>query len=122
LGVCLGHQCIATVYGGQVRRARLLMHGKTSPIVHDGQGLFSGLASPMTAMRYHSLAVERDTLPECLTVSARDPLGEIMGLRHRALPIEGVQFHPESFMTPEGLALLRNFLQQRPLPAQPRDG
>jgi len=111
LGVCLGHQCIGEVYGGRVGRAPYVMHGKTSKIHHDGKGVFRGLPSPMEAARYHSLAVFEDRLPSCLEVSARTEDGMIMGVRHRSYPVEGIQFHPESFMTPQGLPLLRNFLE-----------
>jgi len=110
LGVCLGHQAIGQAFGGRVIHARTLMHGKTSPIEHSGAGVFSGLPSPFTATRYHSLAVERETLPACLEVTAWTADGEIMGLRHRDLAIEGVQFHPESILTEHGHAMLRNFL------------
>jgi anthranilate synthase/aminodeoxychorismate synthase-like glutamine amidotransferase len=110
LGVCLGHQCIGQGFGGRVVPARALMHGKTSPVWHDGRGVFAGLPSPFDGMRYHSLAVARDGLPAALAVSAWTEDGEIMGLRHRELQVEGVQFHPESILTVEGLALLRNFL------------
>lgn len=110
LGVCLGHQAMGEAFGGRTIRAQRLMHGKTSPITHDGRGIFRGLPSPFDAMRYHSLVVEEETLPGCLEISARSDTGELMGLRHRELPIEGVQFHPESIMTPDGVALLKNFL------------
>jgi para-aminobenzoate synthetase component 2 len=110
LGVCLGHQCIGEAFGGKVVRAGRLMHGKTSPVMHDGKSIFGGLENPFEAMRYHSLLVEQKTIPECLEVSARTAEGEVMGLRHRSYPIEGVQFHPESIGTPEGKNLLRNFL------------
>ena len=110
LGVCLGHQCIGEAFGGKIVRAARLMHGKTSPIIHDGRTIFAGLSNPFEAMRYHSLLVEPKSLPECLEVSARTAEGEIMGLRHKRFPIEGVQFHPESIGTPEGKGLLRNFL------------
>jgi anthranilate synthase/aminodeoxychorismate synthase-like glutamine amidotransferase len=110
LGVCLGHQCIGAAYGGKVVRAGRLMHGKTSPILHDGRGVFAGLPSPFEATRYHSLLVERASLPACLAVSAETAEGEIMGLRHRSHPVEGVQFHPESVLTRAGKALLRNFV------------
>lgn len=110
LGVCLGHQSIGQVYGGRVVRAPRLMHGRTSPIEHDGRGVFAGLPSPFTATRYHSLVVERETLPPCLEISAWTAEGEIMGLRHRELPVEGVQFHPESFLTEHGHRMLRNWL------------
>ena len=111
LGVCLGHQAIGQAYGGKVVHAKTLMHGKTSLIHHAGQGVFTGLPSPFTATRYHSLAVERDSLPECLEVTAWTEDGEIMGLRHRALAVEGVQFHPEAILTEHGHALLGNFLR-----------
>ena len=110
LGVCLGHQSLGAAFGGRVVRATRLMHGKTSAISHDGRGVFTGLPSPFEAMRYHSLVVEEEGLPACLEISARSERGELMGLRHRTLPIEGVQFHPESIMTPHGVALLRNFI------------
>lgn len=110
LGVCLGHQSIGQVFGGDVVRADKLMHGKTSDIYHDGRGIFEGLPSPYTATRYHSLIVRRDTLPDCLEISAETKEGEIMGLRHKEYPIEGVQFHPESIITDHGHQLLRNFL------------
>ncbi|HTT75732.1 MAG TPA: aminodeoxychorismate/anthranilate synthase component II [Candidatus Binataceae bacterium] len=110
LGVCLGHQCMAEAFGGKVVRAARLMHGKTSPVIHDGKGVFAGLSNPFEAMRYHSLIVEHLRIPQCLEVSARTAEGEIMGLRHRDYPIEGVQFHPESIGTPAGKALLQNFL------------
>ncbi|HYK65843.1 MAG TPA: aminodeoxychorismate/anthranilate synthase component II [Patescibacteria group bacterium] len=110
LGVCLGHQCIAEAFAGSVVRAERLMHGKTSPIIHDGKTIFAGLESPFEAMRYHSLLVDAKSLPECLMVSARTAEGEIMGLRHQTLKVEGVQFHPESIGTPQGKDLLRNFL------------
>jgi len=110
LGVCLGHQSITAVFGGRVVRNWRLMHGKTSLIEHDGAGVFAGLSRPMEVGRYHSLVAEPGTLPEDLTVTARTAEGEIMGIRHRTLDVEGVQFHPESVLTPEGPALLRNFL------------
>jgi anthranilate synthase component 2 len=110
LGVCLGHQAIGQAFGGQVVRAKSLMHGKTSAIEHTGAGVFAGLPNPLTATRYHSLAVRRETLPACLEVSAWTADGEIMGLRHKALPVEGVQFHPESIATEHGHEMLRNFL------------
>jgi len=116
LGVCLGHQCIGAAYGGRIVRAARLMHGRTSPIHHDGQTLFAGLANPFEATRYHSLLIERESLPACLAVSAETAEGEIMGVRHRTHPVEGVQFHPESILTLAGKALLRNFLAQ-PVPA-----
>jgi anthranilate synthase/aminodeoxychorismate synthase-like glutamine amidotransferase len=111
LGVCLGHQCIGEVYGGEVVRADRLMHGKTSPIIHHGQGVFKDLPSPFEATRYHSLIVKRDTLPDVLEITAETAEGEIMGLRHKTLPIHGVQFHPESILTTEGKRLLKNFLE-----------
>ena len=110
LGVCLGHQAIGQAFGGDVVRAKTLMHGKTSPIEHGGQSLFAGLPTPFTATRYHSLAVRRDTLPDVLEVTAWTADGEIMGLRHRTRPIHGVQFHPESIATEHGHAMLANFL------------
>jgi anthranilate synthase component 2 len=112
LGVCLGHQAMGQAYGGKVVRARTLMHGKTSPIAHTGVGVFTGLPTPFEATRYHSLAVERASLPDCLEVTAWTVDGEIMGLRHKSLPVEGVQFHPESIATEHGQAMLRNFLVQ----------
>jgi anthranilate synthase/aminodeoxychorismate synthase-like glutamine amidotransferase len=112
LGVCLGHQALGAVFGGRVIRAPRLMHGKTSLIYHDGKDLFQGLPSPFEATRYHSLIVERETLPDCLQVSAQTAVGEIMGLRHREYAVYGVQFHPESIMTSQGLNLLQNFLKR----------
>ncbi|UQZ84934.1 Aminodeoxychorismate/anthranilate synthase component 2 [Paenibacillus konkukensis] len=112
LGVCLGHQSIGQAFGGEVIRAERLMHGKTSPIYHDGKTLFKGLPSPFTATRYHSLIVKRETLPDCLEISAETSEGEIMGLRHKEYAIEGVQFHPESIITDHGLTILRNFLNE----------
>jgi anthranilate synthase component 2 len=109
-GVCLGHQAMGQAFGGEVIRAKSLMHGKTSPIEHDGRGVFKGLPSPFTATRYHSLAVRRETLPEALEVTAWTADGEIMGLAHRSRPIHGVQFHPESIATEHGHDLLSNFL------------
>lgn len=109
LGVCLGHQAIGQAFGGKVVRAERRMHGRTSPIEHDGRGVFTDLPSPFVATRYHSLLVERATLPACLVVSAWTAEGEIMGLRHESLPIEGVQFHPESILTTHGKALLANW-------------
>jgi anthranilate synthase/aminodeoxychorismate synthase-like glutamine amidotransferase len=111
LGVCLGHQSIGQVYGGDVVRAGRLMHGKTSPILHQGTGVFRGLPSPFEATRYHSLLVKRETFPACLQITAETQEGEIMGLRHREYPIHGVQFHPESILTLEGKKLLKNFLE-----------
>jgi anthranilate synthase component II len=110
LGVCLGHQALGQAFGGRVVRAPTLMHGKTSPIHHDGRTVFAGLPDPFTATRYHSLIVDRDSVPECLEVSAWTVGGIVMGLRHRTLPLEGVQFHPESILTTSGKDLLRNFL------------
>lgn len=112
LGVCLGHQSIGQVFGGDVIRAERLMHGKTSAIYHDGKGVFQGLPSPFTATRYHSLIVKKETLPDCLEISAHTAEGEIMGLRHKEYPIEGVQFHPESIITDHGHQMLRNFLKE----------
>jgi len=111
LGVCLGHQSIAAVFGGQIVGARRLMHGKTSTITCDAEGVFKGLVKPFQAMRYHSLAVERDTLPDCLKITAESDDGEIMGIRHTAHATEGIQFHPESIMTTVGKRLLRNFVK-----------
>ncbi|MBE7443953.1 MAG: aminodeoxychorismate/anthranilate synthase component II [Planctomycetia bacterium] len=110
LGVCLGHQCIAHTYGAAVVRARRLMHGKTSMISHDGKTIYKGLSNPFEATRYHSLIVKEDTLPDCLEVTARADNDEIMGIRHKEHLLEGVQFHPESFLTEEGPKLLKNFL------------
>ncbi len=110
LGVCLGHQCIAYTYGADVVRARRLMHGKTSMIKHDGKTIYKGLPNPFVATRYHSLIVKEDTLPDFLEVTARADDDEIMGIRHKEYPLEGVQFHPESFLTEEGPRLLKNFL------------
>lgn len=110
LGVCLGHQCIGHVFGGDVVRAGRLMHGKTSPILHNSEGLFAGLPNPFEATRYHSLLVKRETFPEALQITAETAEGEVMGLRHKEYPIHGVQFHPESILTLEGKKLLRNFL------------
>ncbi|BCU80307.1 glutamine amidotransferase [Polycladomyces abyssicola] len=119
LGVCLGHQIIAQAFGGRVVHARRLMHGKTSPVYHDGQTLFRGLPSPFQAMRYHSLVVERDSLPPQFEISAWTAEGEVMAIRHRQYPVEGVQFHPESILTEHGLSLLLQFLDtylRRPAP------
>jgi len=110
LGVCLGHQAIGEAFGGTVIRAGRIMHGKTSPMEHDGKGVFTGLPNPFDGMRYHSLVVQDSDLPDCLEVSCRSDQGELMGLRHKELAVEGVQFHPESIMTPAGIRLLRNFL------------
>ena len=111
LGVCLGHQSIGEAFGGQVIRAGRVMHGKTSPMFHDGKGVFSGLENPFEGMRYHSLVVEESTLPDCLEATAHTDQGELMGLRHKTLAVEGVQFHPESIMTKAGIVLLHNFLR-----------
>jgi len=111
LGVCLGHQSIGQAFGGRIVRAARLMHGKTSPIFHDGRELFAGLPNPFDATRYHSLLVENSTFPECLEITAWTEEDEIMGLRHRELPIWGVQFHPESILTVTGMDMLRNFLE-----------
>ncbi len=112
LGVCLGHQAIAAAFGGRIVAAKSLMHGKTSHVTTDGRSIFKGIKQPFVAMRYHSLAVSREHLPDCLEVTAESEDGEIMGLRHRAHPTEGLQFHPESIMTTVGKRLLRNFLKQ----------
>ncbi|AZN38937.1 aminodeoxychorismate/anthranilate synthase component II [Paenibacillus albus] len=112
-GVCLGHQAIGQAFGGDVVRAEKLMHGKTSQILHDGRTIFEGIPSPYTATRYHSLIVKKETLPDCLEISAETEEGEIMGLRHKEYMIEGVQFHPESIITENGHKLLRNFLNMR---------
>jgi anthranilate synthase/aminodeoxychorismate synthase-like glutamine amidotransferase len=114
LGVCLGHQCIGEVFGGEIVRAPALFHGKTSMIYHDGKTIFRGLPHPFEATRYHSLVIRRETLPGCLELSAETDDGVIMGVRHRELLIEGVQFHPESILTREGKKLLANFLSQAP--------
>ncbi len=111
LGVCLGHQSIGVAFGGRVVRAARLMHGKTSMIRHDGRSIYRGLPNPFEAMRYHSLIVDKATLPECMVTTAWSEQHELMGIRHKRLPVEGVQFHPESIMTPEGINLLRNFLE-----------
>ncbi|HLB23945.1 MAG TPA: aminodeoxychorismate/anthranilate synthase component II [Dehalococcoidia bacterium] len=113
LGVCLGHQCIGEVFGGIVEGAGEILHGKVSKITHDGKGVFAGLASPIEATRYHSLAIRPDSVPAVLEVSAHSESGVIMGVRHRELAVEGVQFHPESILTPDGHTLLRNFLAMR---------
>ncbi|MEC4568911.1 aminodeoxychorismate/anthranilate synthase component II [Paenibacillus sp. CMAA1739] len=112
-GVCLGHQAIGQAFGGKVIRADRLMHGKTSPILHHNTSVFEGLPSPFTATRYHSLLVERESLPECLEITAETAEGEIMGLRHKEFAVEGVQFHPESIITDYGHQLLRNFLKRK---------
>ena len=113
-GVCLGHQCIGEVFGGIVEGAGEILHGKVSTITHDGEGVFAGIASPITATRYHSLAIRRDSVPDVLEVSATSESGIIMGVRHKTLAVEGVQFHPESILTPAGHAILRNFLTMTP--------
>lgn len=110
LGVCLGHQSIGEAFGGQTVRAARTMHGKTSTITHDRKGVFTNLPNPFEAMRYHSLVVADNNFPDCLEITARSEIGELMGLRHKELPIEGVQFHPESIMTPAGATLLKNFI------------
>lgn len=109
LGICLGHQSIGEAFGGKTVRAGRIMHGKTSPIHHDGKSVFEGLDKPFDGMRYHSLVIEEETIPDCLTVTARTDQGELMGVRHKTLAVEGVQFHPESIMTRAGIALLENF-------------
>jgi anthranilate synthase/aminodeoxychorismate synthase-like glutamine amidotransferase len=111
LGVCLGHQAIGQAFGGTIARAKRVMHGKVSSIRHDGKGVFAGLPADFDATRYHSLAVARDSLPQCLEISAESEEGEIMGLRHRSLAVEGVQFHPEALLTEHGHAMLKNFLE-----------
>jgi anthranilate synthase component II len=110
LGVCLGHQAIGQAFGGRIVRAQRVMHGKLSPVTHDGRGVFAGLPSPFTVTRYHSLAIERSTCPACLEISATADDGEIMGVRHREFAVEGAQFHPEAILTEHGHALLANFL------------
>ena len=112
LGVCLGHQCIGYSYGGRVVQADRIMHGKSSEIQHNGSGVFAGLPSPFSAIRYHSLMLQREELPECFEITAWTEDGTIMGLRHRRYPLEGIQFHPESFMTQHGKTLLSNFLKK----------
>ena len=112
LGVCLGHQAIGQAFGGKIIRAQQLMHGKTSPISHDNKGVFAQMPQPFDATRYHSLVIERDTIPDELEISATTPDGEIMGVRHKTLDVEGVQFHPESILTQDGKRLLRNFVEQ----------
>ena len=111
LGVCLGHQSIGQVFGGEVIRAKTLMHGKTSLVTHQGESVFAGLKNPFTATRYHSLIVKRESLPDCLKITAEVEDGTIMGIMHREFPIHGVQFHPESILTEDGMTLLNNFLQ-----------
>lgn len=112
LGVCLGHQSIGEAFGGKVIRASRIMHGKTSPMSHDNRGVFTGLPNPFEGMRYHSLIVQEKDLPDCLEITCRSDEGELMGLRHKELAIEGVQFHPESIMTPAGITLLKNFMRK----------
>ena len=112
LGVCLGHQAIGEAFGGEVVRADRIMHGKTSSISHDGKGVFNSLPNPFEGMRYHSLVVEKSKVPDCLEITARSDQSELMGLRHKHLAVEGVQFHPESIMTPDGKRLLRNFMAE----------
>ena len=111
MGICLGHQSIGYAFGGDIVRAERIMHGKVSPVQHDGKTIFAGLPNPFTAGRYHSLVVRPETLPDCLEVSARTAEGEIMGLRHKEYPVEGIQFHPESVLTPQGKRIIRNFLK-----------
>ncbi|MEY4328430.1 MAG: hypothetical protein RL703_249 [Pseudomonadota bacterium] len=112
LGVCLGHQAIGEAFGGKIIHAKQLMHGKTSPVFHKDIGIFRGLPNPITCTRYHSLAIERATLPDCLEITAETEDGEIMGVRHKTLPVEGVQFHPESILTEQGHRMLDNFLKE----------
>jgi anthranilate synthase component 2 len=112
LGVCLGHQAIGQAFGGRIGRAQHVMHGKVSPVTHDGRGVFAGLPTPLTVTRYHSLAIEQATMPACLEVTATADDGEVMGVRHRDLAVEGVQFHPEAILTEHGHALLKNFLDR----------
>jgi anthranilate synthase/aminodeoxychorismate synthase-like glutamine amidotransferase len=114
MGVCLGHQAIGYAFGAEVVRAGRVMHGKTSPILNDGRTIFAGLPSPLTAGRYHSLIVDRASLPPCLKITAETAEGEIMGLRHETYPVEGIQFHPESILTPQGKRIIRNFLTLLP--------
>jgi anthranilate synthase/aminodeoxychorismate synthase-like glutamine amidotransferase len=111
MGICLGHQSIGYAFGGEIVRAGRIMHGKVSPVHHDGKTIFSGLPDPFTAGRYHSLVVRPETMPSCLEISARTAEGEIMGLRHKEYPVEGIQFHPESVLTPQGKRILRNFIK-----------
>lgn len=122
LGVCLGHQAIGQAFGGEVVRAPRLMHGKTSLVYHDGKGVFAGLKSPLTATRYHSLIVKKETLPDCFEITAETDLGEVMGIRHKEYLIEGVQFHPESILTEDGHAMLENFLAMNPTWTTKRKG
>ncbi|MBR5675816.1 MAG: aminodeoxychorismate/anthranilate synthase component II [Neisseriaceae bacterium] len=112
LGVCLGHQSIGAAFGGKIIRAKRLMHGKISPVMHKNIGIFKNLPNPVNCVRYHSLAIERERLPECLTITAETEDGEIMGVRHQNLPIEGVQFHPEALLTEHGMKMFENFLQE----------
>ena len=112
LGVCLGHQSIGAAFGGKIIRAKRLMHGKISPVMHKNIGIFKDLPNPVNCVRYHSLAIERETLPECLMITAETEDNEIMGVRHQNLPIEGVQFHPEALLTEHGLKMFENFLQE----------
>lgn len=114
LGVCLGHQSIGVAYGGVVRRAKTIMHGKTSVITHDGKAVYRGVENPLTATRYHSLVIDKDTLPEELLVTASSEDGTVMGVRHRRYPVEGVQFHPESILTTSGKKIIENFLKVKP--------
>lgn len=111
MGVCLGHQCIGFAFGGEVVRAERIMHGKTSLVRHDNKTIFTGLPNPFSAGRYHSLIVKRETLPDCLEISAETDEGEIMGFRHKEYPVEGIQFHPESVLTPQGKRIIKNFLK-----------
>lgn len=111
MGICLGHQSIGFAFGGEIVRAQRIMHGKVSPVEHDGKTIFAGLPNPFTAGRYHSLVVRPETLPACLEASAKTTEGEIMGLRHKDYPVEGIQFHPESVLTPQGKRIIRNFLK-----------
>ena len=121
LGVCLGHQAIGQAFGGKIMRAERVMHGKVSPVMHDGHGVFADLPSPLTATRYHSLAIERATIPACLAITATADDGEIMGVRHREWPVEGVQFHPEAILTEHGHALLAQFSRGREIGARSDD-
>jgi anthranilate synthase/aminodeoxychorismate synthase-like glutamine amidotransferase len=114
MGVCLGHQAIGYAFGAEVVRAGRVMHGKTSPILNDGRTIFEGLPNPLTAGRYHSLIVDRESLPACLKITAETAEGEVMGLRHETYPVEGIQFHPESILTPQGKRIIRNFLNMLP--------
>ncbi len=112
LGICLGHQAIGEAFGGNIVHAKAIMHGKVSEVIHDGKGLYQGLASPLKAVRYHSLAIEEATIPACLEITARTQDGEIMGIRHRQYLIEGIQYHPESILTPTGKRQLANFIEE----------